>query len=131
MTIDTAELRRVATACDVKQCADESEWDRRFKEFLSECDPDVTLVLLNELDQARARIAQLEADQDAMRKDALRYRFVSQLAWYVSAAAQIYNVCNVNAQWSDQRGHPDTDDIEAAIDTTMAEISDPTPESLA
>lgn len=130
MTVDTRELRQVATACDVKLCADQAEWDRRFQEYLSECDPDVTLVLLNELDQARERIRQLEADQDSMRRDVSRYRFVSQLAWYVSAAAQVYNVCNVNAQWSDQRGSPDTDDIESAIDKARASAGEPDLESL-
>ena len=66
MTIDTTELRLAATACDVKLCADETEWDRRFQEFLSECDPDMTLVLLDELDQARVEIAALKAQVAAL-----------------------------------------------------------------
>lgn len=74
---------------------------------------DDTLAMLAEMDL-------IKAENEALRKDAGRYRFISKLAWYVDAAAHVYNVCNVNAQWSDQRGHPDTDDIESAIDATMA-----------
>lgn len=51
MTIDTTELKKAAESCDVSKCADEVEWDRRFSEFLSECDPDVTLALLAEIDR--------------------------------------------------------------------------------
>lgn len=82
-------------------------------EFAAAASPATVLALLAEIDQ-------LKAENEALRKDAERYRFVSKLAWYVDAASHVYNVCNVNAQWSDQRGHPDTDDIESAIDATMA-----------
>lgn len=54
MTIDTTELKTAAEACDVNKCADEAEWDRRFSEFLSECDPDVTLALLAEIERLKA-----------------------------------------------------------------------------
>lgn len=60
MTIDTTELKKAAESCDVNKCADEAEWDRRFSEFLSECDPDVTLALL-------AEIGRLEADNRSLR----------------------------------------------------------------
>ncbi|MFO3720563.1 hypothetical protein [Pseudomonas sp. HLMP] len=73
----------------------------------------------NLLAECYGALGKLVAEKESLRKDAERYRFVSKLAWYVDAAAHVYNVCNVNAQWSDQRGHPDTDDIECAIDATM------------
>lgn len=55
-------------------------------------------------------------DHLALVADAERYRFVSDLAWYVEAGARTYNLCNINARWSDQRGSPDRDDVEEAID---------------
>ena len=77
-----------------------------------------------------AEYERLKAENEALRADAERYRFVSQLHWYVQAAATVYNVCNVNAQWSDQRGSPDTDDIESAIDKARASAGQPDLESL-
>lgn len=61
-------------------------------------------------------VAELKAENEALRLDAERYRFVSELAWYVDAAARTYNLCNINARWSDQRGNPDRDDVEERID---------------
>lgn len=61
---------------------------------------------------------------DKVIKDAERYRYVSDLAWYVERAAQVYNLCNVNARWHDQRGSPDRDDVEEAIDAEMIEVDE-------
>ncbi|WP_341519851.1 ead/Ea22-like family protein [Pseudomonas sp. G.S.17] len=58
---------------------------------------------------------------EAAVKDAERYRFVSQLAWYVDQAAYIYDVGNQKAVWSDQREAVDADQIEDAIDEVMRE----------
>lgn len=90
MTIDTIELKKAAEACDVTKCADEAEWDRRFSEFLSECDPDVTLALLADIANTENRLHdvavlcatveqerdQLKAYNEALRKDAERYRWL-------------------------------------------------------
>lgn len=65
------------------------------------------------------RQAQKIMDRDM--KDAERYRYVSDLAWYVERGAQVYDLCNVNARWSSDRGSPDRDDIEEAVDAAMAE----------
>ncbi|UBM27147.1 hypothetical protein K8374_09410 [Pseudomonas sp. p1(2021b)] len=61
MSFDTSELKKAAEACDVTKCADEAEWDRRFSEFLSECDPDVTLAMLAEIEHLKA-VAQREIE---------------------------------------------------------------------
>lgn len=65
---------------------------------------------------------QLKAENEALRKDAGRYRYVSDLAWYVVRGAQVYNLCNVNARWHEDRGSPDRDDVEEAIDKEMNEV---------
>lgn len=69
-------------------------------------------------------VDQLKAENEALCKDAERYRYVSDLAWYVERAAQVYNLCNVNARWHEDRGSPDGDDVEEAIDKEMTEGSD-------
>ncbi len=56
---------------------------------------------------------------DAAIKDAERYRFVSKLAWYVERGAQVYDLCNVNSPWRIERGSPDEDDVQDAIDIAM------------
>lgn len=69
--------------------------------------------MINERDQ-------LKSENEALRKDAERYRFVSKLAWYVDRAAQVYDLCNVNSNWQTERGSPDEDEVEEAVDAAMA-----------
>ncbi|WP_095067898.1 ead/Ea22-like family protein [Pseudomonas sp. Irchel 3A18] len=62
----------------------------------------------------------LKAENEALRKDAERYRFVSQLAWYVDRAAYIYDIGNAKSPWAGERAPVDADDVEYAIDAAMA-----------
>jgi|GEM_PF-5918824 len=76
-----------------------------------------------EMRDVKAERDQLKAEGEALRKDAERYRFVSKLAWYVDRAAQVYGLCNVNSNWRTERGSPDEDEVEEAIDATMAKVA--------
>lgn len=64
---------------------------------------------------------------DELRRNAERYRFVSRLAWYVERAAQVYDLCNVNSNWRTERGSPDEDEVEAALDAAMAKEAEGCP----
>lgn len=81
--------------------------------------------LLGDLTAVEVERDRLKAENEALRQDAERYRFVSELAWYVEAAARTYNLCNINARWSDQRGNPDRDDVEQRIDRERTGEADP------
>ncbi|WP_039012557.1 hypothetical protein [Pseudomonas brassicacearum] len=61
------------------------------------------------------------AEAEALRKDAERYRFVSQLAWYVDQAAWVYNIGKARSPWADDRAAVDADDVEAAIDAALGQ----------
>lgn len=63
----------------------------------------------------------LQKTIEALRKDADRYRFVSQLAWYVDRASYVYNIGNAQSPWSDQCASIDADDVEEAIDDAMSQ----------
>ncbi|EOB7987715.1 TPA: hypothetical protein ACNRRD_001897 [Pseudomonas aeruginosa] len=66
---DHAELRRLAEACDVSRCADEGEERRRLHDFYDCVEPELILDLLDEIDR-------LKAENEALRKDAERYRWL-------------------------------------------------------
>lgn len=67
----------------------------------------------------RAERDQLRAEVEALRKDAKRYRFVRELAWYVDQAAYVYEIGNSRSPWTSERAPVDADDIEMAIDAAM------------
>jgi hypothetical protein len=71
-------------------------------------------------DTKAAVVAELKAECEALRPDAERYRFVSQLAWYVSKAAFVYDIGNNRSNWATERLSVDADEVEAAIDETMS-----------
>lgn len=69
-----------------------------------------------------AELRRLRAENAELAKDAGRYRFVRELAWYVDRASYIYQLGNhapSNTPWSDLRVSVDADDVEAAIDSAM------------
>jgi len=92
--------------------------------------PEVVLALIKEIRRLRFKTAEAIASRGhavhqknlayeackELRVDAERYRFVSKLAWYVDRGAQVYDLCNVNSNWHSERGSPDSDDVEEAID---------------
>lgn len=53
MTIDKAQLRGLAEACEASRCADEEDEGRRLSEFHSELTPEAMLELLAEIDQLK------------------------------------------------------------------------------
>jgi hypothetical protein len=71
-------------------------------------------------DEARAEVRKLKAENESLRKDAERYRFVSQLAWYVDRAAYVYDLKKRSPGWSSDQPDVDADDVEEAIDATMS-----------
>lgn len=108
--------------------------------FMSAISPGVVLALIAENEQLRedhdkqwrlaqsgiqnteavlAENAKLRAEVEALRRDAERYRFVRELAWYVDQAAYVYEVGNSRSLWSSERESVDADDVEEAIDAAM------------
>lgn len=78
--------------------------------------------LREQLESASAsfhRAYELEKENEALRKDAERYRFVRELAWYVDQAAYVYEIGNSRSPWTSERAPVDADDIEMAIDAAM------------
>lgn len=71
--------------------------------------------------QLQSEAQNLRAEVEARRKDAERYRFVRELAWYVDQAAYIYDIGNTRSPWPGERAPVDADDVEAAIDEAMAQ----------
>lgn len=71
------------------------------------------------------QILALIAENEALRKDAERYRFVSQLAWYVDKGAYIYDIGNAKSPWAGERAPVDANDVESAIDAAMIERKQP------
>lgn len=72
----------------------------------------------------RKPMDQLEAENEALRKDAERYRFVRELAWYVDQAALVYELGNSRSPWAGERLPVDADEVEEAIDAAMVKEAD-------
>ncbi|MCO7515733.1 hypothetical protein NJF44_10580 [Pseudomonas guariconensis] len=110
MNIDKKEIKAIALACDPTKCSDEAEEDRRLAEFYSELTPETALALLAEIErlEAQARLAgvaaevkvhqevgravtrelaltaerdQLKAENEALRNDSERYRWLRKKDW--------------------------------------------------
>jgi len=60
-----------------------------------------------------------------MARDAERWRFVSQLAWFVDQAAWVYDIGNARSPWAGERSAVDADDVESAIDAAMGKGEQP------
>lgn len=65
------------------------------------------------------------AEIEALRRDAERYRHIRELAWYVDAAARVYDIGNQSSPWLTERYSVDADEIESAIDAAMAQQEAP------
>lgn len=137
---DHSELKKAALrVVEIESSEGESISDA-WEDFESAANPAAVLALINEAeglhaqhgrdsaelrslcqarDDARKERDQLKAKIEALRKDAERYRFISQLAWYVDKAAHIYDIGNAKSPWASEREPVDADDVEAAIDAVM------------
>ena len=89
------------------------------------CDGDGVLGQIDDFEAIAAERNLLKAEVEALRKDAERYRFVSQLAWYVDQAAYIYDIGNAKSPWAGERAPVDADDVESAIDAAMGKGAKP------
>lgn len=56
-----------------------------------------------------------------LKRDAERYRWVKQRAWYVDRAAEVYEIDHIKVAGFKEAVPVDDDDVEAAIDRAMAE----------
>ncbi len=56
-----------------------------------------------------------------LKRDADRYRWVKQRAWYVDRAAEVYEIDHIKVAGLKEDAPVDDDDVEAAIDKAMAE----------
>lgn len=63
----------------------------------------------------------LSAELEACRKDAERYRWIRERAWYVDRAAYVYEIDHVRVAGFKEAVAYDADDVEAAIDAAMHE----------
>lgn len=83
MTIDTADLKAAALACDPSKSADETQHSRRLAEFYDECEPEDILALIaeNERLSAQLRLAGVSAEiavHDMAGRAATDYLVVAQ-----------------------------------------------------
>lgn len=78
-------------------------------------------VLEEDHEKVEKENARLRAEVEALRRDAGRYRFVRELAWYVDQASYIYDIGNTRSPWPGERAPVDADDVEAAIDDVIAQ----------
>lgn len=62
-----------------------------------------------------------EAELAELRRDAERYRWVKQRAWYVDRAACVYEIDHIKVAGFTEAVPVDDDDVEAAIDKAMAD----------
>ncbi|EPZ0439145.1 TPA: hypothetical protein NIC13_005461 [Pseudomonas aeruginosa] len=60
-----------------------------------------------------------EADLAELQRDAARYRWVKQRAWYVDRAAEVYELDRVRGSAFREAVPVDDDDVESAIDAAM------------
>ena len=63
----------------------------------------------------------LSFELEACRKDAMRYRWIRERAWYVDRAAYVYEIDHVRVAGFKEAVAYDADDVEAAIDAAMQE----------
>lgn len=56
-----------------------------------------------------------------LKRDAERYRWVKQRAWYVDRAAEVYEIDHVRVAGFKEAVPVDDDDVQAAIDAAMSE----------
>ncbi len=65
------------------------------------------------------------SELDALRRDAARYRWLRERAWYVEAAARhVMGWERPRRHWSDDPPGPDWDEVEDALDVLMCEAPD-------
>ncbi len=87
------------------------------KELESECNEQARLNGMGAEREARlmARVIELQAERDALAKDAARYRWLRSLDGTCSGPACVN--FNIGFDWIEQHG----DELDAAIDAAMAE----------
>ncbi|WP_236233668.1 hypothetical protein [Pseudomonas tohonis] len=66
-------------------------------------------------------LGKLRSELKVCRKDAERYRWVRERAWYVDRAAYVYEIDHVKVSGFKESAAYDADDVEAAIDAAMKE----------
>ena len=70
-------------------------------------------------DEQQRRIMALEERLAAAERDAGRYRWVRERAWYVDAAVDVFELSKSDLYRYDHPHHVGADDVEAAIDAAI------------
>lgn len=56
---------------------------------------------------------------EALRRDAERYRWLRERAWYVDSAANAMGMIEPRRSWMEPPPHPDWDEVEERLDALM------------
>jgi hypothetical protein len=119
---DSGELRKLCAARDsARRERDQFKANSERHKMDLECAQLNLSIAVGVKNSQQSELHEAQAENEALRKDAERYRFVSQLAWYIDKAAYVYDIGKATSAWADDREAVDSDDVEAAIDTAMGE----------